>query len=87
MEGLKDSQYDRDSGITRQAQATKTWLALLKPQLKALSQLIMQAKKRWPDRVLTPAYGVAGFDGSGTVGCSGVPVKQMLQEALRQFPA
>ncbi|KAJ9530174.1 hypothetical protein QJQ45_023458, partial [Haematococcus lacustris] len=36
---LTAGQYYRDSGITRQAQATKTWLAQLKPQLKALSQV------------------------------------------------
>ncbi|KAJ9518216.1 hypothetical protein QJQ45_010123 [Haematococcus lacustris] len=29
----------RDSGITRQAEATKTWLAQVKPQRKALSQV------------------------------------------------
>ncbi|KAJ9508904.1 hypothetical protein QJQ45_028214, partial [Haematococcus lacustris] len=134
--------YYRDSGITRQAQATKTWLAQVKPQPKALSQvnsrpsslasyrrfadtvlatcdtmwaevskprwanakfwlysgkqrvvarfwdkLIKQAKQRWPDRILALAYGAAGFDGSGTVGCRGVPVSQMLKEAVRQFPA
>ncbi|KAJ9506401.1 hypothetical protein QJQ45_004909 [Haematococcus lacustris] len=49
--------------------------------------LIKQAKKRWPDRVLALAYGAAGFRGSGTIGCRGVPVSQMLKEALRQFPA
>ncbi|KAJ9511035.1 hypothetical protein QJQ45_002878 [Haematococcus lacustris] len=32
-------QYYRDSGITRQAQATKTWLAQLKPQLNAPSHV------------------------------------------------
>ncbi|GFH32076.1 hypothetical protein HaLaN_31235 [Haematococcus lacustris] len=42
VEGPKDSQdehrqYYRDSGITRQARATKTWLAQVKPQLKAMS--------------------------------------------------
>ncbi|GFH24093.1 uncharacterized protein HaLaN_21818 [Haematococcus lacustris] len=46
-----------------------------------------KAKQRWPDRVLALAYGAAGFDGSGTVGCRGVPVSQMLKEALSQFPA
>ncbi|KAJ9511205.1 hypothetical protein QJQ45_017077, partial [Haematococcus lacustris] len=135
-------QYYRDSGITRQAQATKTWLAQLKPQLYALShvssklsslgsyrrfadtvqatydamwaevskprwanariqlycgkkrvvagfwsKLIKQAKQRWPDRVLALAYGAAGFSGSGSVGYRGVPVSQMLKEALTQFPA
>ncbi|KAJ9510333.1 hypothetical protein QJQ45_015806, partial [Haematococcus lacustris] len=49
--------------------------------------LIKQAKQRWPDRVLALAYGAAGFSGSGSVGCRGVPVSQMLKEALRQFPA
>ncbi|GFH06368.1 uncharacterized protein HaLaN_00985, partial [Haematococcus lacustris] len=135
-------QYYRDSGITRQAQATKTWLAQVEPQLKALSQvrskpsslasyrqfavtllatygamwaevseprwayakfrlycgkqcvvarswskLIKQAKQRSTECVLALAYGAAGFAGSGTIGCRGVPVKQMLKEALRQFPA
>ncbi|KAJ9527824.1 hypothetical protein QJQ45_000385 [Haematococcus lacustris] len=134
--------YYRDSGITRQAQATKKWLAEVKTQLTALSQvsskpsslasyrrfadtvlttydamwaevskprwanakfrlycgkqrvvarfwskLIKQAKQRWPDRVLALAYGAAGFSGSGSIGCRGVPVSQMLKEALRQFPA
>ncbi|KAJ9512968.1 hypothetical protein QJQ45_029100 [Haematococcus lacustris] len=128
-------QYYRDSSITRQTQATKTWLAQLKLQLNALSHvsskpsslasyrrfadtvletydamwaevskprwanakfrlycgkkrvLIKQAKQRWPDRILALAYGAAGLNGSGTVGCRGVPVSQMLKEALRQFPA
>ncbi|GFH05911.1 hypothetical protein HaLaN_00453 [Haematococcus lacustris] len=31
--------------------------------------------------------GAAGFSGSGSVGCWGVPVSQMLKEALRQLPA
>ncbi|KAJ9511034.1 hypothetical protein QJQ45_002877 [Haematococcus lacustris] len=51
------------------------------------SKLIKQAKQRWPDRVLALAYGAAGFSGSGSVGCRGVPVSQMLKEALRQLPA
>ncbi|GFH14244.1 uncharacterized protein HaLaN_10262, partial [Haematococcus lacustris] len=135
-------QYYRDSGITRQTQATKTWLAQLKPQLNALShvsskpsslasyqrfantvvetydakwaevskprranakfrlycgnkrvvagfwsKLIKQAKKRWPDRIPALAYGAAGFSSSGSIGCRGVPVSQMLKEAPRQFPA
>ncbi|KAJ9506372.1 hypothetical protein QJQ45_019521 [Haematococcus lacustris] len=36
---LTAGQYYRDSGITRQAQATKTWLAKVKPQLIALSRV------------------------------------------------
>ncbi|KAJ9510325.1 hypothetical protein QJQ45_015788 [Haematococcus lacustris] len=112
---LTAGQYYRDSGITRQAQATKKWLAQVKPQLNALShvsskpsslasyrrfadtvlatydamwaELIKQAKQRRPDRVLALAYGAAGFSGSGSIGCRGVPVSQMLKEALRQFPA
>ncbi|KAJ9526221.1 hypothetical protein QJQ45_009689 [Haematococcus lacustris] len=161
----------RESGITRQAQATKTWLTQLKPQLNALShvsskpsslasyrrfadtvletydamwaevskprwanakfqlyysrlnavipskgedywivdkgsaptagiraiqervvadfwsKLIKQAKQRWADRILALAHGAAGFNGSGTIGCRGVPVSQVLKEALRQLPA
>ncbi|KAJ9517796.1 hypothetical protein QJQ45_004146 [Haematococcus lacustris] len=95
----------RESGITRQAQMTKTWLAQVKPQLKALSRvssrpsslasywrfadtvlatyLIKQAQKRWPDVILALAYGAACFNGSGTIGCRGVSVSQMLKEALR----
>ncbi|KAJ9509375.1 hypothetical protein QJQ45_001818 [Haematococcus lacustris] len=139
---LTAGQYFRNSGITRQTQATKTWLAQVKPQLNALShlsskpsslasyrrfadtvletydamwaevsmprwanakfrlycgkqrvvarfwsKLIKQAKQRWPDRVPALAYGAAGFSGSGSIGCRGVPVSQMLKEALRQFPA
>ncbi|KAJ9527234.1 hypothetical protein QJQ45_025492 [Haematococcus lacustris] len=104
-------QYYRDSGITRQAQATKTWLTQVKPQLKALSQasskpssltsyrrfadtvlatynaMWAEAKERWLDRILALAYGAAGFNGSGTIGCRGVPVNQVLKEALRQFLA
>ncbi|KAJ9508267.1 hypothetical protein QJQ45_011784 [Haematococcus lacustris] len=57
------------------------------PQLDQNQALIEQAKLQWPDRVLALAYGAAGFDGSGTVGCRGVPVSQMLKEALSQFPA
>ncbi|GFH32900.1 uncharacterized protein HaLaN_32192 [Haematococcus lacustris] len=51
------------------------------------SKLIKQAKQQWPNRVLALAYGAAGFSGSGSVGCRGVPVSQMLKEALRQLPA
>ncbi|KAJ9519190.1 hypothetical protein QJQ45_007750 [Haematococcus lacustris] len=50
------------------------------------SKLIKQAKQRWPDRILALAYGAAGFSGSGTIGCMGVPVSQMLKEASKQFP-
>ncbi|GFH13667.1 uncharacterized protein HaLaN_09598, partial [Haematococcus lacustris] len=42
--------------------------------------LIKQAKKRLPDRPLALAYGAAGFSGSGSIGCRGVPVSQMLKE-------
>ncbi|KAJ9508375.1 hypothetical protein QJQ45_011890 [Haematococcus lacustris] len=45
----------------------------------------MQAKKLWPDRILALAYGAAGFNGSGTIGCRGVPVSQMQKEAVKQF--
>ncbi|KAJ9518473.1 hypothetical protein QJQ45_018474 [Haematococcus lacustris] len=51
------------------------------------AELIKQAKKRWPDRILALAYGAAGFSSSGSIGCRGVQVSQMLEEALRQFPA
>ncbi|GFH32186.1 uncharacterized protein HaLaN_31366, partial [Haematococcus lacustris] len=51
------------------------------------SKLIKQAKQRWPDLVLALAYGAAGFSGRGSIGCRGIPVSQMLKEALRQFPA
>ncbi|KAJ9515087.1 hypothetical protein QJQ45_012615 [Haematococcus lacustris] len=44
-----------------------------------------QAKKLWPDRILALAYGAAGFNGSGTIGCRGVPVSQMRKEAVKQF--
>ncbi|KAJ9520255.1 hypothetical protein QJQ45_030284, partial [Haematococcus lacustris] len=36
---LTAGQYYRDSGITQQTQATKTWLAKVKPQLTALSRV------------------------------------------------
>ncbi|KAJ9534867.1 hypothetical protein QJQ45_017244, partial [Haematococcus lacustris] len=36
---LTAGQYYRDSGITRQAQASKTWLAKVQPQLTALSRV------------------------------------------------
>ncbi|KAJ9508810.1 hypothetical protein QJQ45_028131 [Haematococcus lacustris] len=36
---LTAGQYYRDSGITRQTQATKTWLTQVKPQLTALSRV------------------------------------------------
>ncbi|GFH21487.1 hypothetical protein HaLaN_18802 [Haematococcus lacustris] len=45
--------------------------------------LIKQAQKRWPDVILALAYGAACFNGSGTIGCRGVSVSQMLKEALR----
>ncbi|KAJ9526215.1 hypothetical protein QJQ45_009685 [Haematococcus lacustris] len=44
-----------------------------------------QAKKLWPDRILALAYGAAGFNGTGTIGCRGVPVSKMQKEAVRQF--
>ncbi|KAJ9514139.1 hypothetical protein QJQ45_002241 [Haematococcus lacustris] len=44
-----------------------------------------QAQKRWPDRIMALAYGAAGFNGSGTIGCRGVPVSQMQKEAVKQF--
>ncbi|GFH13723.1 uncharacterized protein HaLaN_09661 [Haematococcus lacustris] len=139
---LTAGQYYRDSGITRQTQATKTWLTKLKPQLTALSRVSSkpsslvsyrrfadtvlatydalwaevskarranaklrlycgkkrvvasfgakvnkQTKKWWPDRILALAYGAAGFSGSGSIGCRGVPVSQMLKEAVKQFRA
>ncbi|KAJ9528898.1 hypothetical protein QJQ45_000455 [Haematococcus lacustris] len=137
---LTAGQYYRDSGITRQTQATKIWLATVKTQLTALSHVSSkpsslasyrrfadtvletydamwaevskkrwanakfrlycgkqrvvasfwakvnkQAKKLWPDRILALAYGAAGFKGSGTIGCRGVPVSQMQKEAMKQF--
>ncbi|KAJ9530705.1 hypothetical protein QJQ45_014868 [Haematococcus lacustris] len=137
---LTAGQYYRDSGITRQAQATKIWLAQVKTQLTALTHVSSkpsslasyrrfadtvlatydaiwaevskprwanakfrlycgkmrvvasfwakvnkQAKKLWPDRILALAYGAAGFKGSGTIGCRGVPVSQMQKEAVKQF--
>ncbi|KAJ9522580.1 hypothetical protein QJQ45_019675 [Haematococcus lacustris] len=139
---LTAGQYYRDSGITRQTQATKTWLAKVEPQLTALSRVSSkpsslasyrqfadtvlatydamwaevskprwanakfrlycgkmrvvasfwakvkkQAQKRWPDRILALAYGAAGFSGSGSIGCRGVPVSQMRKEAVKQFGA
>ncbi|GFH12698.1 uncharacterized protein HaLaN_08432 [Haematococcus lacustris] len=47
----------RDSGITRQAQATKTWLANVKPQLTALSRVSskpssLASYRRFADTVL-----------------------------------
>ncbi|KAL6748656.1 hypothetical protein V8C86DRAFT_3114256 [Haematococcus lacustris] len=100
---LTAGQYHSDSGITRQTQATKIWLAKVKTQLTAQSQVSSkpsslasyrrfthtvlatydamwaevnkQAKKRWPDRIPALAYGAAGFKGSGTIGCRGVPFR------------
>ncbi|KAJ9532268.1 hypothetical protein QJQ45_010330 [Haematococcus lacustris] len=37
-------------------------------------------------RPLARAYGAAGFSGIGSIGSRGVPVKQMLREACKQFP-
>ncbi|KAJ9518587.1 hypothetical protein QJQ45_018613 [Haematococcus lacustris] len=37
-------------------------------------------------RPLALACGAASFSGSGTTGSKGVPVKQMLREACKQFP-
>ncbi|KAJ9526352.1 hypothetical protein QJQ45_009822 [Haematococcus lacustris] len=36
----------------------------------------------YSDRILALAYGAAGFNGSGTIGCRGVPVEQMVKDAL-----
>ncbi|GFH33489.1 uncharacterized protein HaLaN_32870, partial [Haematococcus lacustris] len=129
---LTAGQDYRDSGITRQAQATKIWLAKVKTQLTALSQVSNKpsslasyrrfadtvlatydamwaevSKPRWANakfrlqvqeargqqagkeavagRILALAYGAAGLKGSGTIGCRGVPVSQMLKEAVKQF--
>ncbi|KAJ9526805.1 hypothetical protein QJQ45_017439, partial [Haematococcus lacustris] len=49
------------------------------------SKVKKQAQKRWPDRILALAYGAAGFNGTGTIGCRGVPVSQMQKEAVKQF--
>ncbi|KAJ9512009.1 hypothetical protein QJQ45_004394 [Haematococcus lacustris] len=54
---LTAGQYYRDSGITRQAQATKTWLARVKPQLTALSRVSskpssLASYRRFADTVL-----------------------------------
>ncbi|KAJ9518160.1 hypothetical protein QJQ45_010096 [Haematococcus lacustris] len=139
---LTAGQYYRDSGITRQAQATKIWLAQVETQLTALSHVSSKpsslasyrrfadtaldtydamwvevskprwanarfrlycgkkrvvasfwakvnkpAKKLWPDCILALAYGAAGFKGTGTIGCRGVPVSQMQKEAVKQFRA
>ncbi|GFH27867.1 hypothetical protein HaLaN_26252, partial [Haematococcus lacustris] len=46
------------------------------------SKLIKQAKQLWPDRILALAYGAAGFSGSGTIGCRGVPDAQGGAEAV-----
>ncbi|GFH27160.1 uncharacterized protein HaLaN_25435 [Haematococcus lacustris] len=74
---------------TEEHQCRFGWLYCGKKRVVAgfWSKLIKQAKQRWPDRVLALAYGAAGFSGSGSIGCRGVPVSQMLKEALRQFPA
>ncbi|KAJ9513239.1 hypothetical protein QJQ45_029500 [Haematococcus lacustris] len=88
-------QYYRDSSITRQTQATKTWLAQPKLQLNALSHVSskpssLASYRRFADTVLAtydamraevskPRWANAKF--------RGVPVSQMLKEALRQFPA
>ncbi|KAJ9514798.1 hypothetical protein QJQ45_028478 [Haematococcus lacustris] len=54
---LTAGQYYRDSGITRQAQATKKWLAQVKPQLNALSHVSskpssLASYRRFADTVL-----------------------------------
>ncbi|KAJ9531855.1 hypothetical protein QJQ45_022032 [Haematococcus lacustris] len=54
---LTAGQYYRDNGITRQAQATKTWLAKVKPQLTALSRvsskpISLASYRRFADTVL-----------------------------------
>ncbi|KAJ9515716.1 hypothetical protein QJQ45_002647 [Haematococcus lacustris] len=54
---------------------------------RVVARFWSKAKQRWLARVLALAYGAAGFSSSGSVGCRGVSVSQMLKEALRQFPA
>ncbi|KAJ9508717.1 hypothetical protein QJQ45_028009 [Haematococcus lacustris] len=54
---LTAGQYYRDSGITRQAHATKTWLTKVKPQLTALSRVSskpssLASYRRFADTVL-----------------------------------
>ncbi|KAJ9517310.1 hypothetical protein QJQ45_016678, partial [Haematococcus lacustris] len=101
-------QYYRESGITRQAQAIKTWLAQVKPQLKALSQVSskpssLASYRQFADTVLA-TYDVMWAEVSkprwanakSRLYCGkkrvvarskGVPVSQMMKEAVRQFAA
>ncbi|KAJ9527360.1 hypothetical protein QJQ45_025628 [Haematococcus lacustris] len=135
---LTAGQYYRDSGITRQTQATKIvsskpsslasyrrfadtvletydamWAEVSKKRwanakfrlycgkmrvvASFWAKVKKQAQKLWLDRILALAYhsynlglscrsdGAAGFNGSGTIGCRGVPVSQMRKEAVKQF--
>ncbi|KAJ9529734.1 hypothetical protein QJQ45_014507 [Haematococcus lacustris] len=90
---LQPGQYYRESGITRQAQATKTWPAQVKPQLKDLSQVSsrpssLASYRRFPDTVLATYDAMwAEVSKPRWANARGVPVSQMLKEAVRQFPA
>ncbi|KAJ9506397.1 hypothetical protein QJQ45_004899 [Haematococcus lacustris] len=78
---LTAGQYYRDSGITRQAQATKTWLAKVKPQLTALSRVSskpssLASYRRFANTVL------ATYDAmwAGPTPSSGCTVKKQAQK-------
>ncbi|KAL6746588.1 hypothetical protein V8C86DRAFT_3205382 [Haematococcus lacustris] len=69
------------------------WAELSKPRWANARFRLHQHKqstvaKFWVEvgRPLALAYGAAGFSGAGSRGSKGVPVKQMLREACKQFP-
>ncbi|KAJ9527676.1 hypothetical protein QJQ45_025947 [Haematococcus lacustris] len=86
---LDDAVQPRVEAISERAVLASLLFGLLTSQFprQPYLQLIKQAKQRWPDRIVALAYGAAGFSGSGSLGCRGVPVSQMRKEAVRQFGA
>ncbi|KAJ9525477.1 hypothetical protein QJQ45_003120 [Haematococcus lacustris] len=75
------TEAERKRKASEEARAARVCVFMPMPS----SGVNKQAKKLWPDRILALAYGAAGFKGSGTIGCRGVPVSQMQKEAVKQF--
>ncbi|KAJ9510249.1 hypothetical protein QJQ45_015732 [Haematococcus lacustris] len=78
---LTAGQYYRDSGIKRQAQATKTWLAEVKTQLTALSQVSSKPSslapyRRFADTVLATCCASGGASGGDSQLLQDNPRKQ-----------
>ncbi|KAJ9510963.1 hypothetical protein QJQ45_027813 [Haematococcus lacustris] len=66
------------------------WAELSKPRwsnarFRTVRGAMVRCNSAATGRPLALAYGAAGFNGSGGIGSRGVPVKQILREACKQF--